>query len=301
MNRIKARFAVKFLVVVLFLCCFSIYNIGAQTERGVALQNDSFLRFIQSEHRNVFIVILIFGMAFFFYLRHARRGTELFLRPLPGLKAIEEAVGRATEMGKPVLYVPGLEDIDEIQTLASLNILPYVAELTAEYGAPLIVTTRRSVVMSVAEEIVKEAHLRVGRPDTFNPNNIRYLSDEQFAFTAAIDGIMLREKPAANLYFGAFFAESLILSETGFAAGAIQIAGTASAAQLPFFIAACDYTLIGEEFYAASAYLSHEPTLLAGIKAADMLKIFILFAIIAGVAAGSLGFTSIYDSIIVWF
>ncbi len=255
----------------------------------------------KTDHRNVLVALVIFGGFFFYFLSRARKGIKLFLRPIPGLKALEEAVGRATEMGKPVLFVPGIDDIDEIQTLAGLNILPHVAEMTAEYGAPLIVTTRRSVVMSVSEEIVKEAHLKAGRPDTFNPNNIRYLSDEQFAFTSAVDGIMLREKPAANLYFGAFYAESLILSETGFVSGAIQIAGTASAAQLPFFIAACDYTLIGEEFYAASAYLSEEPTLLAGIKAADYLKIVILIAIAAAVVAGSLGFNMIVDTIKIWF
>ena len=38
----------------------------------------------------------------------------------------------------------------------------------------------------------------------------------------------------------------------GNAAGAIQIAGTDAVTQLPFFITTCDYTLIGEELYAAS-------------------------------------------------
>jgi len=257
--------------------------------------------YFKSEHKNVLVALVFFGFFFFFFLRRARVGKKLFMRTIPGLKALEEAVGRATEMGKPVLYVPGIDDIDEIQTLASLNILPYVAEMTAKYGAPLIVPTRRSVVMSFAEEIVKEAHIRAGRPESFKPGNIRYLSDDQFAFTCAVDGIMLREKPAANIYLGAFYAESLILSETGFLSGAIQIAGTASIAQLPFFIAACDYTLIGEEFYAASAYLSQEPSLLAGIKASDYLKIIIFLLIIIGVVTASLEFSSIVDFIKAWF
>ena len=36
-----------------------------------------------------------------------------FVRRLAGIDAIEEAIGRATEMGRPVLYVPGIQDIDE--------------------------------------------------------------------------------------------------------------------------------------------------------------------------------------------
>jgi hypothetical protein len=229
-----------------------------------------------TDRLNVLLYISAFLLMFLFLLRRARKGKSLFFRQIPGLKALDEAIGRATEMGKPVLYVPGIDDINEIQTLASLNILPYVAEKTAQYQIPLIVPTRASIVLSIAEEIVRQSYILAGKPEYFNRNNIRYLSDEQFAFTAAVGGIMLREKPATNIYMGSFYSESLVLAETGFASGAIQIAGTATIAQLPFFIAACDYTIIGEEFYAASAYLSREPSLLAGIKAADFLKIFIL-------------------------
>ena len=83
-------------------------------------------------------------------------------------------------------------------------------------------------------------------------------------------------------FLGAFFAESLIMAETGNSIGAIQIAGTAMPAQLPFFVAACDYTLIGEELFAASAYLSREPKLLGSLKGQDVGKFFVLFFAILG-------------------
>jgi len=233
-----------------------------------------------TDRLSVLFYIGAFLLMFLFLLQRVRKGKTLFFRQIPGLKALDEAIGRATEMGKPVLYVPGIDDIDEIQTLASLNILPYVAEKAAQYGIPLIVTTRASIVLSIAEEIVRQSFIIAGKPEDFKRNNIRYLTDEQFAFTAAVCGIMLREKPATNIYMGSFYSESLVLAETGFASGSIQIAGTSTIAQLPFFIAACDYTIIGEEFYAASAYLSREPSLLAGIKAADLLKIFILLILV---------------------
>lgn len=72
---------------------------------------------------------------------------------------------------------------------------------------------------------------------------------------------------------GAFYAESLLLAETGNAIGAIQVAGTAMPSQLPFFVAACDYTLIGEEFFAASAYLSGEPFQLGTLRGQDVGKL----------------------------
>ena len=122
-----------------------------------------------------------------------------------------------------------------------------------------------------------------GRPDMFHEDMVHYLTDEQFAFAAGVNGIMVREKPAACLYMGKFYAESLILAETGNSIGAIQIAGTASKAQIPFFVTACDYTLIGEEFFAASAYLSQRPELIGGVKGQDMIKVMVIAVLVGGV------------------
>ena len=73
------------------------------------------------------------------------------------------------------------------------------------------------------------------------------------------------------------------MAETGNSIGAIQIAGTASQAQIPFFVTACDYTLIGEEFFAASAYLSQRPELIGGVKGQDMIKVIVIATILGGV------------------
>lgn len=252
----------------------------------------------QGSRTAVLVLMLIFFGMVLVFTKLAERGADLFVRRIPGLNAIEEAVGRATEMGRPVLYVPGIGEIDNIMTIASLTILSHVAKITARYETPLIVPTARAVVMSAAEEVVKEAYAEAGKPDGYNPDNIRYLSDAQFAFAGAVNGIMLREKPAANLYLGAFWAESLLLAETGFEAGAIQVAGTAMVSQLPFFVTACDFTLMGEELYAASAYLSREPKLLGGLKGSDWMKVFSIALMAAGIVFYTLNAES---SFVEWF
>jgi len=231
---------------------------------------------------NMLIASIILAAFILLYISKARAGQKLFIRRIAGLEAVQEAVGRATEMGKPVLFVPGIADIDDIQTIASVTILGRVATMIAEYDAELLVPCSRSLVMATAQEVVKEAYLEAGRPDAYKRENIRYLTDDQFGYVAGVDGIMVREKPAANFYLGTFYAESLILAETGHSIGAIQIAGTAMPSQLPFFIAACDYTLIGEELFAASAYLSREPRLLGSLLGQDWGKVLILASIVLG-------------------
>jgi hypothetical protein len=228
------------------------------------------------------VAILAFAWVMFANQRKARRGVHIPIRRLAGLDALDEAIGRATEMGRPVLYVPGTDEIKEIQTIYSMMILRHVARKTAEYGTPIIVPTKNAVVMAFAEEAVRQGCADAGRPDAFVADNIRYLSDEQFAYCAGIAGIMYREKPAANIYMGMFYAEALILAETGFLGGAIQVAGTSRMEQLPAFVAACDYTIMGEEYFAVTAYLTREPSLVGTIRAGDVIKIAAIALFVVG-------------------
>ena len=232
--------------------------------------------------------ILFFGFVLFF-MASAQSGKKPFVRRIPGIDAIEEAIGRATEMGRSVLYVPGIQDINEMQTVAGLVILESVAKLTARYETPITVPVTYPIPFTIAEEMVKGGYLHAGRPDAYDSNSVRFVSPEQFAYVAAVTGIMMRDRPAAHIFMGSFYAESLLLAETGFATGAIQVAGTANVHQLPFFVVACDYTLIGEELYAASAYLSGEPKLVGGLKGADLMKILIITTILVGCVLETIG------------
>ena len=237
----------------------------------------------------LFIVMLLFSAAIVWNIYDARSGKEIFVRRIPGLEAVDEAIGRATEMGRSILYVLGLGSIGRVATIASMTILGQVARRTADYETPLRVPCIDPIVLNVVREVVKTSYIDEGHPDAYNEENIFYLTGSQFAYAAGVDGMMVREKPAAIFLQGSFAAESLILAETGNSIGAIQIAGTDSEHQLPFFIAACDYTLIGEELYAATAYLSKDPMFLGSLKGQDWGKILILGMIVLGVVLEILG------------
>ncbi len=243
--------------------------------------------FLGSKWKLAGVGILICGSVIFF-IEVAKRGWKLKVRRIAGLEAVDEAVGRATEMGRSVLFVSGIQDMNDIQTIAGLNILSHVAKTAAEYDAKVEVPTSRALVMTAARETLQGSYLAAGRPDAYNPDLAYYVTDDQFGYVAYVSGMMVREKPAACFYLGAFFAESLILAETGNSVGAIQIAGTAQPSQLPFFVAACDYTLIGEELFAASAYLSGSPEELGSLKGQDVGKIIVAVWLLGGCALATL-------------
>lgn len=216
------------------------------------------------------------------------RKRDVYIRPIAGLEEIDNAIGRATEMGRPVMFVPGWGSLGEVCTIASMMILNQIAKKTAEFDIRLINPHCDYFVMPVAQEMVQSAYSEVGRPDAYDQSDIFFISDNQFPFCAGVNGITIRERVATVFYMGFFNAEALLLTETGNQAGAIQIAATDAVTQVPFFITTCDYTLIGEEFYAASAYLSKNHELVSMLKAQDYFKLLIVIVVIVGAVLSTL-------------
>lgn len=223
---------------------------------------------------NIFIASLFFfGLFFYVFTTVKKKRDSIYIRRIPGLDAIDDAVGRATEMGKPIIYDSGLGGFSSPQTIASMLILRSVAKKVAEFKAEIIYPAYDPVVLQIAEEMISSGFLDAGYPEDHKKDNCFFMVSDQFAYAAGLSGLIARKKPATALHFGYYAAESLLISEAGFAAGAIQVAGTTEATQLPFFITSCDYTLIGEELYAAAAYLSRDAQVLSNLKLSDYGKV----------------------------
>ena len=56
-------------------------------------------------------------------------------------------------MGKPVLYVPGPQDMDQVETVAGVVILGHVSKMTARYETSLNVPVARSIVLKAAQRL----------------------------------------------------------------------------------------------------------------------------------------------------
>jgi hypothetical protein len=241
------------------------------------------------ERLGIAVAVAAFSLLVLLMVFRTRRGAPVTVRRIPGLEAVDEAIGRATEMGRPILFSPGIEEADQPGTIAGLSILSKVMERAAASGTRTLVPNRDPVVMTIAREIGRQACLVAGRPEFYREEDIYYATYSQFGYAATVAGTMVRERPAVNFFMGNFAGEALVLAETGFTTGAMQIAGCDSDTQLPFFITTCDYTLIGEELYAASAYLTRDPVLLGSLRGQDIAKAVLITLILAGVALAIAG------------
>jgi hypothetical protein len=239
------------------------------------------------------LILLIIIFAVYYYHEKNKENLSISIRSIPAMEAIPEAVGRASEMGKPMFAnvgggVGGRARPERVaSTLAGYVILGYTAEQCASMGTQLIVSVNQPTAMPVAYETLKTAYLVGGEAD--REPDIRFLGGSQFSHAAGAMGIMKREQAASVLLMGTYGAEALILSEAANLAGAMVIAGTEITYQVAVFVATTDYSVFGEEMFAASASITGDKEELANIRSRDISKYILISIILLGSILAAVG------------
>jgi hypothetical protein len=208
------------------------------------------------------------------------------IKNMPAIEAINEAVGRATEMDAVVFFSPGqyyLTTTYAPQIIAGLSTLSYIASLTATRGTRLHTILSQPELIPQTTEMLREQYAIANAPEDFSEDMIEFLP-KYWAWAAGIMSYLAREDIAANILIGPFSGEQISFLEVGARKGAIQIGGTARIVQIPVFALACDYFLIGEEIFALGAVLSEEPEQLQTIAIGDLIKVIAISTILLGVS-----------------
>jgi hypothetical protein len=246
------------------------------------------------ENRLMGLLVIIINAAILLILEsRAKSGKILQLRLLPALEAISEGIGRSVEMGGGVHYSIGeglLTNYWGPGLVAGLSVLRYVASVSAELGARLIVTLNQSDTIPLATDILTTEYQIKGRSEDLDLEySLRYLSDNDYAWASGCWDIWEKENCTTNLLIGNFSAMALPMVSVAFQRGMFQVGGTWSAAQLPWFAVCCDYAVLGEDLFAAGAYLSKDPVQTSNLVSQDGIKLIAIVIILIGIIASALG------------
>jgi len=246
-----------------------------------------------SAGRNLELILFIasFGVLIL-SIRRAKRGKVPRMRKIACLEALPELVGRAAEMGTPVHIATGFRGLETAEApivVAGFAMLGHVAELCGKYKVPMRYTCVYGYNIPIAQDLMKGGYMRAGHPDLYSDDMIFYAGDNQSAYSLAMMGYLMREKPAANMMFGGIMYETLPCLGAGAVAGCMQAAGTPRLYYQPFLVAACDYAMIGDELFTAAAIVKGSPEELGVILGQDIMKAIIMALAILAVMMISAG------------
>jgi hypothetical protein len=248
----------------------------------------------------VFLLVYSLVIAYGIY-RSVNQGKVPNIRQPAAILAIEEAIGRCVEMGRPMLFQTGIGDIAEqgATHMAMLGVLTYTARLAAQKEASFIVTTPSPTLFPMAEGIVQEAYTVEGKSDRYSSDMVQFLSNNQMAYCSAVMHLMKKENIGANIQIGFFQAENLITLEAAKDTGAINIGGAVRTFRIPGMAIGCDYFLMGEEVFAAGAFCRQDPTQLGALFGQDISKAIAILIILVGGLFVALGSNAIMQLLIV--
>lgn len=238
-----------------------------------------------------FIVLILFvALGTIAYFLEDR--FPLAERPIRAFERMRDAIGRSIESGERVHISLGTGPVAGVEAgpgLAGLALLARLVAITRISDLPTIASTGDGALMLLAQASMRAAS-RSG-PASIIPDEERgrMIAATPFSYAAAIAPLVETEGVSSHFLFGRFRQEAALVALFGGQKGATVIGGTDDVLGQALLFATADYPAIGEEFYAAPAYLGGERAQRAGLRAEDSVRMLLIIAILIGTILKTLG------------
>jgi len=217
------------------------------------------------------------------FISWAKRGKRFYIRKLPAIDAIEDAVGRCAEMGRPVHFCTGqrnyISSVEAPQTVAALACLGHTAKSCAKHDVPLMVVVSKAESLPLHIAMLREIYETQGKP--FDIGMIHYFSEYYKSFLMNYIGDVKKFKPGAVMLIGPTVFEYAMIPDVARSVDAMSIGGS-SLGDYYVYSPMYDHALVAEELFAASAYLTREPVQIASIQAEDVYKVLAMGIAVVG-------------------
>ena len=238
------------------------------------------------------IVLLIFVPFFILFTLRAKNGARFPLRPIAAYKRLCELVSQAAESGHVIHVGMGSGGIGTPATpeaLMGLTVFGYIARQAGQYNQATLGTTGDPTILTAAQGILQRARAEAGFPEQYSGRELQFYGPHPFAYAVgAFDS--LRARPyLANVLLGHFGAEGLWLAEATSSKEMSRLGGVAPPTAAALMQSSLDETVIGEEVFAAGAYLD-KPSHLGSLASQDLMRIIIILTILVGSILTSLGY-----------
>ena len=235
------------------------------------------------------LFIILIG-AFSIYERVRRGGRDL--RDISAISRLIYAIGLAVEDGTRLHVSLGTSDMTGEQSaaaLAGLSILDRVARTASISDAPPVVTSGDGALSVLSQTVLAGAYREMGVGELHDPAQARLVGVTPFSYAAGTLPVIHDEQVSATLMTGHFGPEIALIGETADRTDGFTLAGTDSLPGQAVLYAAAQEPLIGEELFAAGAYLRSGLVHTASLRVQDVFRWLIIAAILAGGAVRLFG------------
>jgi hypothetical protein len=221
-----------------------------------------------------------------------RRRSPGIFRDIEAYKRLNRAVGHAVEDGTRLHISIGRGNLFTQRggsALAGLAMIRRLSERTSLSDNPPIVTSGDASLAILSQDTLQSGYRAAGAEEQYRFTTGRLTGLTPFAFAAGTLPIMRDENVSTNVVIGDLGAESALLVESADREDLDLIAASDNLSAQSVFFAASQDPLIGEELFAAGAYVGAGASHEASLQVQDVLRWLVILAILGGALAKFLG------------
>jgi hypothetical protein len=237
------------------------------------------------------VALVVFGVAQVWLIGSISAGRRPRFRAIPLFSSLRAQLGHAIESGRDLHVAIGTGGIggeDMAQTLAAVGIVEYLADEAAASGVAPIITTADATALILTEDTLRRPYIRQGDLSNYPPLSARLPALNATQYAATRMDYLAHNNVLANVLSGAFGPEAALINHEVNKQDMLHFNAAADPRALAVLLPSSDNLLIGEEMFAAKAYLQARPQHLASLRAADLARWLIVIGIIAGFVLGML-------------
>jgi hypothetical protein len=230
-----------------------------------------------------FLVIFFLLIIVFAFLGRKRLAPNL--RDIPAFQKLGRAIGLAVEAGTRLhltLGRGGISGLPAGSALVGLNILDRIARTASISDRPPIATSGDGSLGILSQDTLYNSFQAVGQGAQYDPSFGQVSGLTPFSYAAGALPVIFDEHVSTTVLSGHFGSEVALITDASERSGATTLAGSDDLAAQAVLFAAAQEPLVGEELYAAGAYLKSGPVHIASLRAQDVLRWVFIFAIIVG-------------------
>jgi hypothetical protein len=225
--------------------------------------------------------ILFVGLTFW-----RRRSSGLAsLRLIEAYERLNRSVGLAVENGTRLHISLGRGNFFTARggsALAGLAMLRRLAERTSVSDRPPIVTSGDASLAILSQDTLQAGYRAAGAEEQYRFTTGRLTGLTPFSYAAGALSTIHDENVSANIVMGDLGAEAALLAEATDRENTSLIAASDDLSAQSVFFASSQEPLIGEELFAAGAYVGAGPSHEASLHVQDILRWLIILAMIVG-------------------
>ncbi len=225
-------------------------------------------------------LMLLFGLG---KLSQSRRK----LREIPAFLRLKRAIGLAVELSQRLHISLGHGGIDGFRGAAGLiglSVIQRVSRAASISDKPPIVTSGEAALAILSQDVLHESYRAVNAENRYDPALGQLTGLTALSYAAGALPAIYDQQVSVNMLLGSFGSEAGLLTDAAERTGSLTIGGSDNLPAQAVLFASTQEPLVGEELYAAGAYLQVNPMHAASLVVQDILR----WALIGFIIIGSL-------------